>query len=188
MPNTKQQIADAISEQISLDAEAVSEVLTELAELAYASPPDGFVIPGFGTIKTAQEYVRNPGTGEMVPWRKSLEMHFDSVAEEKLLAVTSASSSVEIVPSPPRVLPVISIQYEPLSSDLPAVGNNKTKLGGIPDWIQQAESPTCCGRNMTFYGQIDSAISDDYNIVDAGMLYVFCCDECAQAKSLMQCY
>src|SRR5438045_2001860 len=61
------------------------------------------------------------------------------------------------------------------------------KLGGQPDWIQQPEVPACedCGREMTFYGQLDS-IGDDYDLADCGMIYVFVCFDCFTTRSVLQ--
>lgn len=61
------------------------------------------------------------------------------------------------------------------------------KLGGKPDFIQDAEWPVCCGGNMTFYGQLDS-IGDNYDLADCGMVYVFVCFNCFSTKSILQAY
>ncbi len=61
------------------------------------------------------------------------------------------------------------------------------KLGGTPDFIQDAEWPTCpdCGTKMTFYAQLDS-INDEFLIADCGMIYVFVCLECNRVETLVQ--
>ena len=67
------------------------------------------------------------------------------------------------------------------------------KLGGIPDWIQDEEHPSCveCGNLMVFVSQINS----DETVVrgsrvlmfgDVGRLYTFVC--CNMVTSIMQCY
>lgn len=60
------------------------------------------------------------------------------------------------------------------------------KLGGSPDFLQEADFPKCedCGVEMTFYGQLDS-IGDDYDLADCGLIYVFVCFDCFTTKSLL---
>ena len=60
------------------------------------------------------------------------------------------------------------------------------KLGGEPDFVQAAEWPRCCGNLMTFYGQLDS-IGDEIVIADCGLIYVFICFDCYEAKAVVQC-
>ena len=66
---------------------------------------------------------------------------------------------------------------------------NRNKLGGVPDWIQNDETPKCphCKNKMVFYGQLDS-INSDYNIMDCGIIYVFYCPDCGDAKAIVQTY
>jgi uncharacterized protein YwqG len=64
---------------------------------------------------------------------------------------------------------------------------HRHKLGGKPDFIQNEEWPTCCGKNMTFYAQIDS-IGDKYDLADCGMIYVFVCFDCFNTKSILHAY
>jgi hypothetical protein len=66
----------------------------------------------------------------------------------------------------------------------------KTKLGGLPIWVQNNETPVCpnCKNPMSFIGQIDS-FDDDwhklrdnprYYFSDDGIIYIFfpfCCGE-----------
>jgi len=80
----------------------------------------------------------------------------------------------------------------------------RTKLGGVPDWDQEADVPVCdcCKKAMTFIAQIDSvehdwdtnphgvdACSDKQKWMfgDVGMIYVFFCSDCLQSKSVFQC-
>jgi hypothetical protein len=62
---------------------------------------------------------------------------------------------------------------------------DRNKLGGHPDWVQGEEWPECCGKRMTFYGQLDS-VGDDIHLGDCGLIYVFVCFDCFSTKSLMQ--
>ena len=85
----------------------------------------------------------------------------------------------------------------------------RTKLGGIPDWIQLIDdTPFCaeCKASMTFVAQIDSIehislknpIGMDFKhrdptkrrwmFGDVGMIYVFYCFTCGKSQSVMQCY
>jgi len=69
----------------------------------------------------------------------------------------------------------------------------KSKLGGDPEWIQEAEKVECpfCHKEMTFIAQIDSIdySNEKYNeyiFGDIGMIYIFFCFECLQTKSVFQ--
>jgi hypothetical protein len=67
--------------------------------------------------------------------------------------------------------------------------DQKSKIGGNPDWIQNRQRVSCdsCKKDMQFYGQLDS-ISDVYKIQDSGMVYVFICHDCGKSKSIIQSY
>ena len=75
----------------------------------------------------------------------------------------------------------------------PYAGNNnygnRNKIGGIPDFLQDAQIPTCpdCGHQMEFYAQLDS-IDQNYKFGDLGMLYVFVCKDCLTSSSIIQSY
>lgn len=67
------------------------------------------------------------------------------------------------------------------------------KLGGLPNWIQDEEYPTCgkCGKLMMFVCQINSEeklLSTHQSLMfgDSGRLYTFVC--CDVVTSVMQCY
>lgn len=70
----------------------------------------------------------------------------------------------------------------------------RTKLGGVPEWIQADETPSCshCSQLMSFVGQIDSVefseLDPDKGFVfgDAGMIYVFFCFDCLHTDSVVQ--
>ncbi len=61
------------------------------------------------------------------------------------------------------------------------------KIGGKADFLQKPEQPTCgtCRIEMVFYGQLDS-VSDDFSIADCGMIYVFLCFHCYEARAIVQ--
>jgi hypothetical protein len=71
----------------------------------------------------------------------------------------------------------------------PAYVGTRHKLGGEPDFIQNADWPFCraCQQKKTFYAQLDS-ISDEHIIADCGMIYVFLCYGCYEATSIVQSY
>ncbi len=68
----------------------------------------------------------------------------------------------------------------------------RTKLGGLPEWIQNNETPTCekCGKEMSFVVQIDSldynGKNKEYMFGDVGMIYVFFCFDCETTESIFQ--
>ena len=79
----------------------------------------------------------------------------------------------------------------------------RSKLGGVPDWEQGAEWPSCpeCNEQMVFVGQLDSleddsdanphrrdAVHGDQHFMfgDVGMLYIFICWNCNETKTVMQ--
>lgn len=62
------------------------------------------------------------------------------------------------------------------------------KLGGVPLWIQNDETPSCdCGAAMTFFAQIEDRGEGGLNFGDAGAGYAFVCCTCrTHAKFLWQ--
>ena len=62
----------------------------------------------------------------------------------------------------------------------------KSKVGGLPTWIQMEETPDCpkCEKPMAFVLQLASDSRISYG--DMGMLYAFACPECSVAASLIQ--
>ena len=62
------------------------------------------------------------------------------------------------------------------------------KIGGEPAFIQEPDHPGClCGEKMSFYAQLDT-IGDDFDIADSGLIYVFYCFDCNEAKAIVQSY
>ena len=62
----------------------------------------------------------------------------------------------------------------------------KSKVGGVPAWIQLEETPGCpkCERPMAFLLQLASDSRISYG--DVGMLYAFACPSCRITASLIQ--
>jgi len=96
----------------------------------------------------------------------------------------------------PRKLPEIPLLPEPQTPEArAALGfkwadegiGRRHKLGGVPDWLQAPEVPTCpsCRGAMTFYGQLDS-VGDAIVLADVGMIYVFVCFDCFTTASVLQ--
>lgn len=197
MNDTIQKIAD----DSGTSTEVVSTVLGSLAKVAYRSATDGFVLPGFGEFVVYQEEGRkgiNPFTGEPTVFRgkKVVEFQFNESARQAFLAGERGSSlrtQSDLPPNHPR-LPKIRMDLN--KEDLRVATltrvfepGTSTKLGGEPDWIQGDDTPNCvgCGRAMQFYAQIDSAFAEEFYIGDVGRLYVFRCEDCWHAQTVMQC-
>ena len=70
----------------------------------------------------------------------------------------------------------------------PEIGN-RWQVGGSPTWIQEEKKVCCdeCGKEMTFYAQLDS-INDKIVLGDCGLIYVFFCFDCMTTKSIFQGY
>jgi hypothetical protein len=81
----------------------------------------------------------------------------------------------------------------------------RSKLGGLPDWIEYDLTPSCsaCGSVMSFVGQLDSIDhlghcnpetycealdAQEYMFADVGLIYVFYCFQCLEAKAVTDCY
>ena len=93
-----------------------------------------------------------------------------------------------------NLIPPFKLIAEPLNDDsanLPpfkwAGGEigKRHRIGGKPDLIVEADFPICeCGKQMTFYGQLDS-LNDEYDLADCGIIQVFVCFDCFQTKSVL---
>src|SRR5437762_3174494 len=59
------------------------------------------------------------------------------------------------------------------------------KIGGEPDWIQEDETPECCGQPTIFYGQLGS-LGGKYDLIDNGLIFVFICRKCLKTQSVFQ--
>jgi hypothetical protein len=96
----------------------------------------------------------------------------------------------------PKRIPAFRLVAEPLSPEAeaaagfewasPEVGT-RHRLGGEPEGALNAgEPPACplCYQEMTFYGQLDS-IGDDISLADAGVVLVYVCFDCFEAKAIV---
>jgi len=96
-----------------------------------------------------------------------------------------------------RDIPPFRLTPEPLTDEAAALPpfkwagediGRRHRLGGSPDFIQSSYFPQCsCGKEMTFYAQLDS-INDEIILADCGMIYVFVCFYCFETKSVLQSY
>jgi hypothetical protein len=77
------------------------------------------------------------------------------------------------------------IGYTPALEEI----GTRHKLGGVPDYVQEEDWPKCpsCHSKMSFYGQLDS-VGSNMTIADCGMIYVFLCFDCYEAKAIVQSY
>jgi hypothetical protein len=83
--------------------------------------------------------------------------------------------------------PIDDEAAEPLARHPSAAGfNERHRLGGEPEFIEDEVVPACAfGNPMTFYAQLDS-VSEEFSLADRGMIYVFVCFNCFEAKAVLQ--
>lgn len=94
-----------------------------------------------------------------------------------------------------RDIPSFKLLPEPLDDEARALPpfkwaggdvGRRHRLGGKPDHLPAADTPTCsCGRPMTFYAQLDS-INDEFCLADCGLIHVFVCFDCFETRSLLR--
>jgi hypothetical protein len=95
-----------------------------------------------------------------------------------------------------RKIPPFKLVAQPLTDEAASLSpfkwanddiGKRHRLGGDPDFIQKIDLPKCsCGKNMTFYAQLDSI--NDFVLADCGMIYIFVCFDCFESKSVLQSY
>jgi hypothetical protein len=103
-------------------------------------------------------------------------------------------------------LPEIGMLLTRCAEGEPAVPNLlpgiRTKLGGLPDWVEEPETPFCssCDADMSFVAQLDSIehfadynplamdpeVEQNYMFGDSGMIYVFFCFGCYATEAVFQ--
>lgn len=193
------QIENEIAVQSGQPVEIVSQVLQSLRKVAIKRIGNGFTLPNFGTFSIVREPDTegiNPFTKEPLVFkgRRFVSFQIDSASEASFISgedQTEPDAANDI--SEVRELP--QIRLHPDIEQLVAAGLSKAstadanfKLGGHPDWIQGPNDVVCCHKRSIFYGQFDSNIGGDFNIGDAGMIYVFICDDCWTSRSIVQFY
>ncbi len=87
---------------------------------------------------------------------------------------------LELVPLSDEAEKVMGFQWAD-----PDVGT-RSKLGGQPEGISAEDAPVCpsCSETMTFLCQIDS-VGDDLVFADVGIVYVYICFGCFEAKAFV---
>ncbi len=189
----KKKLATDIAAAIGVEVPVVPKVLTELANQAYASGKSGFALPGFGKFRLVSG-TDAVGTDPFTRIRTvfhappQVEFTLDTSAKKGFLAGREEPSETTGTVGT-RTLKEIALTPKP--DDVAAAGIDnprscKLKVGGEPDWLQAPETPVCCGDTMVFYGQFDSLDNQNYCIGDMGRLYVFFCQSCCAARSVLQ--
>ena len=87
---TKTQTISALAERSGLQKAEVSNLLEELAKLAYAEAAEGCTIPGVGKlvlVDRAARMGRNPATGETIsiPAKKVVKFRIAKVCKDSIL-------------------------------------------------------------------------------------------------------
>lgn len=88
---TKSQIASHLANKFGLKKKVVTELLQELAELAYREAKNSFTIPGIGKlvlVKRKARIGRNPATGEQIqiPEKTVVKFRVAKAAKEAILS------------------------------------------------------------------------------------------------------
>lgn len=194
---TRAEILSLLASRTGVDDSVIEQLFDSLATLAGEESRNGFLLPNFGkfSIQPGPEVeYRNPATGTMmmIPGQPNVVFEPDFNFEKQMFAEPASELKSDTPRTSSRVLPTVHLT--PSAEDLRSAGietdrGSQNKLGGMPDWIQdEPKSIACCGRNMTFYAQFDSGIGGEFNIADCGMIYVFVCDTCWKATSIVQYY
>lgn len=179
---SKDELTNELAATCGISKEAVDELLNELAKLAYREAKSGFVLPGFGEFKVEfgpEKIMDNPFTGEpySVPGELQVSFHVDDTALEQFVGDASVQKKKKKSSKKTR-RPVVR----------PAV-SEEVSFGGEPSWIYAAEQFQCCGREMSFFGQIHTdALGKEFMIYDCGIIYLFLCEECKTTKTCVQFY
>lgn len=87
---TKSQVADHLAGKAGITKKAASEILEELASLAYKEASNVFTLPGIGKLKLANRKARmgrNPQTGEpiKIPAKRVVKFRAAKAAKDAIL-------------------------------------------------------------------------------------------------------
>ncbi len=87
---TKSQTADHLAKKASITKKTATQILDDLAALAYKEAKNAFVIPGVGKLVLAHRKARmgrNPQTGETIkiPAKKVLKFRVAKAAKDAIL-------------------------------------------------------------------------------------------------------
>jgi len=88
---TKTQTISALAERTGLAKNQVSELLEELAKLAYVEAKNGFTLPGIGKlvlVNRKERMGRNPATGEsiLIPAKTVVKFRVAKACKEAVLS------------------------------------------------------------------------------------------------------
>ncbi len=95
------------------------------------------------------------------------------------LPIPEKIPETQLVPCPKSVWAKLAVVWHQ------AIAHPIHKIGGEPDWIQDDETPECCGRPTMFYGQLGS-LGGKYDLIDNGIIYVFICRKCLKTHAVFQ--
>lgn len=96
-----------------------------------------------------------------------------------------------------RAVPAFRLVPEPLTSEVaelvpdpwadPSIGT-RHRLAGEPGFFHEVPFPRCrsCGEEMTFYAPVDSLNSREWDLADAGLIFVFVCFDCFETEAILQ--
>ncbi len=87
---TKSQVADHLAGKAGITKKAASQILEELASLAYKEAKNVFTLPGLGKLKLANRKARmgrNPQTGEpiKIPAKRVVKFRVAKAAKDAIL-------------------------------------------------------------------------------------------------------
>lgn len=87
---TKSQVADHLADKAGITKKAASQILEELASLAYKQAKNVFTLPGIGKLKLANRKARmgrNPQTGEpiQIPAKRVVKFRVAKAAKDAIL-------------------------------------------------------------------------------------------------------
>lgn len=87
---TKSQVADHLAGKAGITKKAATEILEELASLAYKEAKNVFTLPGLGKLKLANRKARmgrNPQTGESIkiPAKRVVKFRVAKAAKDAIL-------------------------------------------------------------------------------------------------------
>lgn len=92
---------------------------------------------------------------------------------------------VQLIPQP-LTMEAEAMLKRPPSVD-PSVGT-RHRIGGAPDLPSYLDWPSCSSGDgpMTFYAQLDGFPAlTEFDLADAGLIYVFVCFDCYEAEALV---
>ena len=87
---TKSQVADHLADKVGITKKAASQLLEELASLAYKQAKNVFTLPGIGKLKLANRKARmgrNPQTGApiQIPAKRVVKFRVAKAAKDAIL-------------------------------------------------------------------------------------------------------